>query len=566
LTDGGERWRYSAGTKLKDIAVIPGTSTLIYAGSRGDLSADVVALSFAEGLPKQPLGQLRYTTETLRPPQCLGISPDGAFLVIGNSRDGQILVLPKFAESASADPTTSAPDQKKRPDNFPFMYATELQAQKRVFQYLKHSRPVTSIAFSSLGNDSTNSSNATQRMITGSEDRTVAVWAVSGNAELSLDRADHLVGHGAPITSAIFAGKTNRIVMTASRDNYNRLWDLETYDSRKVVEDFLKLSEKSTTTARSTSTPEQQQKKEDNVSALKRRALKLGAAITTGMPGDVSGNDVDSTDPRILKSDSGKEFQGPVISVDLSADGTVAVTGGIGGTAVMWDSGSGRVVGDDSATAASARFHDRGNLFEEGHKFNMSRLMFLPPDNKVLLTSSFDGSLCLWDANPASPQFGTERSRLTATRLLNTIASSHSGTFLVTTIEPEGAGKDVPASQQLPENIASQTAATQQGSPPKAEKPWYEFALWNVADIMSGAAPVPRRMGRFHRDDLTAISVSLDDSMIATADRDGLIAIWSAASGELLTSFRGHPRKTYITGLDWLSSGSLITAGLEMAK
>lgn len=563
LTDGGERWRYSAGTKLKDIAVIPGTSTLIYAGSRGNLSADVVALSFAKGLPKQPLGQLRYTTETLRPPQCLGISPDGAFLVIGNSRDGQILVLPKFAESASADPTTSAPDQKKRPDDFPFMYATELQAQKRLFQYLKHSRPVTSIAFSSLGNDATNSGNAAQRMITGSEDRTVAVWAVSGNAELSLDRADHLVGHGAPITSAIFAGLTNRIVMTASRDNYNRLWDLETYDSRKVVEDFLKLSEKPTTTARSANTLEQPEKNEDNVSALKRRVLRLGAAITTGMPGDVTRNDADSTNPRILKSDSGKEFQGPVISVDLSSDGTVAVTGGIGGTAVMWDSGTGQVVGDDSATAASARFHDRGNLFEEGHKFNMSRLMFLPPDNKVLLTSSFDGSLCLWNANPDSPQFGTERTRLTATRLLNTIASSHSGTFLVTTIEPEGAGNGVPASQVVPEDAASQTVETRRKSPPKAEKAWYEFALWNVAEIMSGAAPVPRRMGRFHRDDLTAISVSQDDSIIATADRDGQVAVWSAASGELLTSFRGHPRKTYITGLDWLSSESLITAGLD---
>ena len=193
----------------------------------------------------------------------------------------------------------------------------------------------------------------------------------------------------------------------------------------------------------------------------------------------------------------------------------------------------------------------------------MSRLMFLPPDNKVLLTSSFDGSLCLWNVNPDSPQFGTERTRLTATRLLNTIASSHSGTFLVTTIEPEGAGNGVPASLVVPEDAVSRTAETQQKLPPKAEKPWYEFALWNVAEIMSGAAPVPRRMGRFHRDDLTAISVSQDDSIIATADRDGQVAIWSAASGELLTSFRGHPRKTYITGLDWLSSESLITAGLD---
>jgi WD40 repeat protein/serine/threonine protein kinase len=561
LTDRQERWRYSAGTKVKDVTIIPGTSTLIYAGSRGNLSADVVALNFADGLPKKPLGQLRYTTDTLRPPQCIAVSPDGAFLVVGNSRDGQILVLPKFVETAITPLAGSAADRKTRADNFPFMYATEMQEQKRVFHYMKHSRPVTSIAFSSPGVDAANAGSETQRMITGSEDRTVAVWAFSGNAELVLDRADHLVGHGAPITSAVFAGKTNRFVMTAARDNYNRLWDVETYDSQKVVEDFLKLTAKPTTTARSNSASEQPKKKEDNISFLKRRASKLGAAITTGLPGDVTQPVVEVSDPRVLKSDSGKEFQGPVISVDLSTDGTVAVTGGIGGTAVMWDAGSGRVVGDDSATAATSRFHDRGNLFEEGHKFNMSRLMFLPPDNKVLLTSSFDGSLCLWDANPASPQFGTERARLTATRLLNTVASSRSGTFLITTIEPDTTQSDTSAAPQLPESVASQTSVTQQAR--AVEKPWYEFALWNVADIMSGAAPVPRRMGRFHRDDLTVISVSQDDSMIATADRDGQVAIWSTASGELLTSFRGHPRKTYITGLDWLSPESLITAGLD---
>jgi WD40 repeat protein len=239
------------------------------------------------------------------------------------------------------------------------------------------------------------------------------------------------------------------------------------------------------------------------------------------------------------------------------------VTGGIGGTAVMWDSSTGRVVGKDSATANVARFHDRGNLFEEGHKFNMSRLMFLPPENKVLLTSSFDGSLCLWNADPASPQFGTERARLTATRLLNTVASANSGTFLITTIEPEVAQNMLSTSGQLPDVASSQTTETTQVPPGGTQKPWYEFALWNVAEIMSGAAPVPRRMGRFHRDDLTAISISQDDSMIATADRDGQVAVWSTASGELLTSFRGHPRKTYITGLDWLSSESLITAGLD---
>jgi WD40 repeat protein/serine/threonine protein kinase len=563
LTDGKERWRYSAGTKLKDLAVIPGTSTLIYAGSRGDLSADVVALNFAEGLPKQPLGQLRYTTETLRPPQCLGISPDGAFLVIGNSRDGQILVLPKFVETEAVPSTDATEDRKKRADNFPFMYATELQEQKRVFQYLKHSRPVTSIAFSSSGDNASGNGNITQRMITGSEDRTVAVWSVSGNSDLSLDRADHLVGHGAPITSAIFAGKTNRFVMTAARDNYNRLWDVETYDSRKVVEDFLKLTEKTATTANSDGEYVQPDKSKDRVSILKRRAAELGKAITTGIPGDVSAAEPDATDPRVLKSDTGKEFQGPVISVDLSTDGTVAVTGGIGGTAVMWDSSTGRVVGKDSATANVARFHDRGNLFEEGHKFNMSRLMFLPPENKVLLTSSFDGSLCLWNADPASPQFGTERARLTATRLLNTVASANSGTFLITTIEPEVAQNMLSTSGQLPDVASSQTTETTQVPPGGTQKPWYEFALWNVAEIMSGAAPVPRRMGRFHRDDLTAISISQDDSMIATADRDGQVAVWSTASGELLTSFRGHPRKTYITGLDWLSSESLITAGLD---
>ena len=115
-----EQWSIRSSAAIRALAILPESRMFLYAGSRGGESADILAYQLP---PKdQPtsrperLGQLRLPRNRNLPPECIAVSPDEQLLLIGNSRDGELIVLPRRSA-----------DELGGRDFFPFAHAADLQ-------------------------------------------------------------------------------------------------------------------------------------------------------------------------------------------------------------------------------------------------------------------------------------------------------------------------------------------------------------------------------------------------------------------------------------------------------
>ena len=493
-----------ANTSIVDLALIPGSRDFVYAGVRGGQSSEVLAYRVAaenDQSSLQRLGQLRISRTHNYPASGLSVSPDGKLLVVSNRTNGSLFVL----KAAGAD--ANGADKQ-----FPFSQPADLEAEGDMSWLLSHhSRPVNDLQWSADGT----------QFLTASDDRRIGVWSTSGvddpSATLTFRR--YLRGHGARVMQAGFLNAEASQISSTSADGFSRLWDLQTLeeDSREIRKAF-------------------------NLSQLRSTHTQAVFCVMPAQPGMAENVDFTSSNDRVATGadEAGESFvlnadrsvhRGSIRDVQYSRDGQRLISGADDGSIVVWDAASRTVItGPSGASTMLAT-----ERFQEGHEFNISRMLQIGPNKSVLATAGFDGSLRLWNMQNASSRLGGQQQVLSGLGLVNTFAASPDGQFLVTS-----------------------------GLTDDDKKKTGRCSVWKLSDLLSSVIPkASSHLEGSHRSEITAIAVSKDSRQIATGGRDGIITVWDSTTAQRQARLRAHGKDTIITSLIWLNDGSLLSAGLD---
>lgn len=517
LTSSRQLWSMRSSSRILDLVLLPDDQIFIYAGSRGGESADILAyqmsgLADSSERPER-LGQLKLPRNQNDPPRSLAVSPDGQRLLISNSRNGSVLVLPRREVEAVTGR-----------DRFPFVHATDLDAKRDRAEWVanRHQRPVNQMSFSADG----------RRFCTASDDRTIGVW------DFTADNRPHLLerleGHGARVNGAAFTDSTGQQVISIAADRYCRLWDVASYraDKKRLEREFQLTDFQPAVDANDDHgqwTPE----------ALPGLiAMAILPRTVQYLPLTLPGDDLQTPTSTASETwDHSRVFnaehdvqRGAITSVAISSDGKLLTTGGSDGTAVIWDTDNERPL---TAISTSAVASADDAAFDEGHDFNVSRFCFIPPSGTHLLTTGFDGNLCVWNADTKKAGTGHQMLRMPGLGLVNAIATSANGEYVVTSA----------IADDLQSGLCS---------------------VYRTADLLKDAQPQPiAEFTGFHRSEISAISVNDDGSQAVTGGRDGRVALWSCLDGRLQAASRIHTKNTIVSYLKLLSDGSILTAGYD---
>ena len=495
LKTRNELWKIRSAAAIRDLILLPESGMFLYAGSRGGESSDILAymLPKAEAPTERPrrLGQLRLPRGNIDPPRKLSVSPSEQTLVVSNSRNGDLLILPRRPES-----------EMTKTDRFPFRHPADLKSEGQTTWLVSHhQRPVNDVNFSADG----------KRLVSASDDRTIGIWSLVSDSQVEL--IERLEGHGGRVNAAAFLDEEGKRVLSASADRFCRFWNVDDYrKNRREIEARF------------------------NLSSILNRGLTKAPKTTTRkkwipavlpMPKEASTLDEDESAYRVLNGD-GRTQRGSLGAVALSDDGSAVVTASSDGTAVLWDIENGKPL-----NGVSTRSSNEAGRFEEGHDFNVARLRFLPPDGQILLTTGFDGNLCLWDANIRQAGTGRQEVRVPGLGLVNAIATSSDGAIIVT------------------------SASSESGATGGA-------AVWSTETLLSGDGITPiSRLEGFHRAEVSALTVSPDAAFVATGARDGRVAVWNARTGERVAGGQMHARNTIVSHLEWIADNRVLTAGFD---
>ncbi len=556
-----EMWSIQSDSNIRDIALMPQAGIFLLAGSRGGGSSNVLAYQMPSrndhsARPRR-LGQLQYPRGQIDPPHRIAVSPDEQLLLLSNSRNGELLVLPR---------RTDGEDRQR--DRFPFVHAADMADQgASKWTFSEHHRPINDIAFSADG----------RRVVTASDDRTIGVWLVDNATDGPLKLLRRLEGHGARVNAAGFLDLAGRTVISAGADRFCRLWDVENYlDRKEDIEEGFGITAVDAPPSGSVSTglhrvghqassrkiahvglsgpstfqsPAVLTALEDNRASLSRqpaepwdvqpltahRFIPARWPITTTVDADFDGQPIrenvgsQEVGYRILNANNQAQ-RGPLKSVCLSQDGTRLVTAATDGTAVMWDTDTGEPIKSLSSGTDASEMPAR---FAEGHDSNVARITFAGSDRNVLLTTGFDGNLCVWDADLTKPGIGHQEIRIPGLGLVHAVAASSDGQLVVTSTA-----------------ITTQKTAA--------------AAVWRTSDLLSSPNPQPVTMLLdFHKSEVSAIAVSADNAKVATGARDGRIAVWQVDGGRLIAGGQVHSKNSIVSHLHWLPDGRLFSAGFD---
>ena len=516
LKTNSQLWSIRCAASIMDVALMRKSRSLIYAGSRGGESADILAYqlppeSTPDARPTR-LGQLKLPRGKNDPPRRLVVSPDEQLLLISNSRNGDVMVLPRATSADSSGQTV-----------FPFEHAAKLADQgDRRWILDGHQRPVNDITFSTDG----------QRIATASDDRSIRVWQREADGRLAVVK--QLDGHGARVNAAGFLNAAGSKLISASADQFCRLWDVESYDAeRQAIEKQFRPTElMSTQRATSPEATDADSKAGQSLSPKPSTVRWIPTRLPVRRPTSTVENPGNGESAAYVVINGNSSMQrGAIRTIATNADGTQIVTGATDGTAVIWDTTSALPVtgvsGPTSDVTASA-------TFDEGHEFNMARLQFLPPDGRILLTTGFDGNLCLWNCDLRSAGAGYQQLRIPGLGLVNAVAVSDDG-------------------QRL--------AVSMSGSHPQDRG---NATVWSLNDLTSQSDAQPLAvLSGFHRLEVSALAFSDDGRQIATGARDGRVAVWDVATETQLASGQIHAKNTIVSHLEWLPDNRLFSAGFD---
>lgn len=519
--------RLAALTQLQDVAIVPGTSDFLYAGSRGGQSADILAYRIpgdeAEasdqaagpdaGSERRPrrLGQLRMTRGQNEPPAALSVSPDGAFLAISNQTNGDLLILPRT--------------QKDGADSFPFLHPVDLERAGRTqWKLSKHARPINDLRWSS---DS-------QHLLTASDDRSIGVWDRSSDGAGLKFRKD-VRGHGARVLQCLFLNSEATRFASSSADLQSRLWDLTTLDSdTKQLRQAFRLSMLEPAEHRPTKRRVYSGylpvaltlNREDAQAESAQDKDRVDAATSARIPASVTADE-----SRSLETIS---TAGPVRAVRFDAGGDRLLGGTSDGTLVLWNTVTG-----ERLVAASGQ-----ETLREGHEFHIAQMAVAGADRSILITAGYDGTLRLWDLG-TSGRTGIQKQVLSGIGLVNAFAASSDGQWLATTSAS-----------------ATQSAGSASSSASISEQ--FGCQVWNIAELLKQPRPQPRMgLTGVHKSELTSLSFSPNGQYLATGGRDGVLAIWDLTQGTVLTQTRAHRRNTIVSSLNWIDDQHIVSAGMD---
>jgi WD40 repeat protein len=258
------------------------------------------------------------------------------------------------------------------------LWDVETGEMLRVFE--GHSGRVWSV---SLSHDS-------KRLVTGSEDETARMWDVETGNVL------HVFEHP-KLVSSVFLSGDGKLLATGSLDYTARMWDVETGDTIKVFpghhknyfsyhsmdDRFLKIGYHSGTFSLwNIDTGERIRSFEGDPGSVTKACLAHDARFLVTINYDF----IKGSTLRLWDVDNGEIFHilrghrdDCILSVSLSADARLLVTGSQDNTARLWDVRKGKLI----------------RVFE-GH-FGAIESVSLSADARLLVTGSRDNTARLWD-------------------------------------------------------------------------------------------------------------------------------------------------------------------------
>jgi WD40 repeat protein len=209
----------------------------------------------------------------------------------------------------------------------------------------------------------------------------------------------------------------------------------------------------------------------------------------------------------------------PAMSVALSPDGRVIVSGGLDKTLRLWDAANG---------------HELRTL--TGHTQSINTVAF-SPDGRTIVSGSADGALKLWD-----PVSGRELRSLKghAPDDVRTVAFSPDGRVIVSGSRDQtlklwdtASGRELRTLKGHDQPVLA-VAFSPDGRTLVSASYDHKLKLWDVAsgrEVLTLAG---------HGDSVNAVAFSPDGRTIVSGSLDKTLKLWDAASGRELRTLTGH--------------------------
>ncbi|MDA9206945.1 caspase family protein [Crocinitomicaceae bacterium] len=306
---------------------------------------------------------------------------------------------------------------------------------KIIQRFEKHTDVIESAVFSSDG----------LKVLTASRDNTACIFEIGNGKHIHT-----LSGHTEDVLSAIFS-PDNKMVLTMSLDNSMRLWDC---DSGELIKIFKSAETEDINSADFSA---------DGKSILTASGLNYAAHIWSISKGSVI--------------QTFERHTSPINSVTFSSDGTKILL----------------AASSDGAYLMDCKF---GNPVSHIKEKNFLKSAIFSPDDKKILTTSWDKEARLWDSSSGALIGGFE---------------GHS----------ENINSSVSSAIYSPDSTKILTAS------------WYSVRLW---DSNSGAL-IHSLDG--HNSYINSAIFSPDGkSILTTADEDSTALLWECESGKIIRKFR----------------------------
>jgi serine/threonine protein kinase/WD40 repeat protein len=512
--------------RIRDIALVPDESALIVQFSL--IECYEYRMTWKDGIPSFG-SRLANTAPVLKSPDSIpglppAARPDRVFV----SPDSQWLAL-AFAETVVLLPRLA------QPDSGTFSYAASGAGKSaRIFRC---TFSVQDLCFAADN----------QRIATGHGNRYIQIWDLKDDTYIPCQSEDlfrHrfsggfaacLRGHSdedsATIKGVAFVSGDADQLVSVSTDSTLKSWKVSEYGTLKslMMEVRQTLDPDAQTAADSTGRTRRRKTRQH----ASGQHAKVGHYILTGLPAEPA---TQPATPRRLRQGQG------IFSARFSPDSQRILIGADDLAAHVFDSHSGeRVLSASMAGRKDLFFDPDRNNFLEGHISEISSIQFLPPAGELLLTADYFGSISVWDALADDNGIGYERSRLLSEYSFSEFAVSADGTLVLAggaqTTTPDGPLKDADL-QHL-------------------------GIVWRTEDMLRSPGPAPFLLLRDQHPKfaITAVAISPESKLLATAGRRGRIVIWDATDGHMIAMVPESHDNDQVAGLFFESETQLVSAG-----
>ncbi|KAI8648966.1 Vegetative incompatibility protein HET-E-1 [Fusarium keratoplasticum] len=450
------------------------------------MSEAVMAVQKLEALVKTK--EVRQLTELLR---------DARRFILSHKRAIEIAPLQVYASALVFSPTRSLirGQFKKEEPNWITLKSSVESDWNACLQTLEgHDSMVDSVAFSA---DS-------QRVASGSGDKTVKVWDTATGACLQT-----LEGHGDWVTSVAFSADGQRVA-SGSGDKTVKVWDTATGACLQTLEGH-------------------------NDSVFSVAFSTDGQWLATGS-GDKIVKVWDIATGAYVQTLEG--YNGSIFSVTFSTDGQWLASGSWDSTVKVWDTATGACV-----------------QTLEGHKDAVNSVVF-SADSQWLASGSRDKTVKVWDTATGACVQTLEGHN----DIVNSVAFSADGQWLASgswdsTVKVWDTATGACVQTLEDHNDAVNSVAF------SADGQWLASGSWDsTVKVWDAAMSACLQTFEGHNDVANSVAFSADGQLLATGSRDETVKVWDVMTGACVQTLEGHD--DFISSVafsadgQWLASGS----------